>query len=219
MECEFRWLCGCLLLRPPRAYFNVAVNWTVDPSWVNCVSCRKNDQRGSMEFRRLGPKEGVGVLGEGRAANPLPPVRWVGERFPAYILAASAGFVAEPRSLNDPSVVWGLQAAQTATLLRLNSCRSPQSGSKLNCANPPPWGTGNYTSKEVINCSTWGSTTLTPRQLAPCYTVSKKYVGHILNESAYDIACDVATASLCQRLVSTADKTGNSVWQSTEARD
>jgi len=91
MECEFRWLCGCLLLRPPRAYLNVAVNWTVDPSWVNCVSCRKNDQRGSMEFRRLGPKEGVGVLGEGRAANHLPPVRWIGERLYISCLSGFCG--------------------------------------------------------------------------------------------------------------------------------
>ena len=170
MECEFRWLCGCLLLRPPRAYLNVAVNWTVDPSWVNCVSCRNKRSKGVNGVSPSGAQRGSWGSWRGGAANPLPPVRWVGERFPAYILAASAGFVAEPRSLNDPSVVWGLQAAQTATLLRLNSCRSPQSGSKLNCANPPG-GPEITRAKSLSTVARGGSTTLTPRQLTPCYSV------------------------------------------------
>jgi len=118
-------------LRPPRAYLNVAVNWTVDPSWVNCVSCRKNDQRGSMEFRRLGPKERVGVLGEGGAANPLPLVRWVGERL--YISCLSGFCVGAPVAQRS---VCSLRSPGSSDcyVIRLNSCRSPQSGSKLNCA-------------------------------------------------------------------------------------
>ena len=66
------------------------------------------------------------VLGEGAA----PPQQQEG-------LGSGSG--AEPQSLSDFPVLWGLQTVHSATLLRENSCRSPSIWQQWGL-HQPPWG-------------------------------------------------------------------------------
>ena len=78
-----------------------------------------------------GPIARVGFLRR-RQLAPSPPVRWLGSA-----VSFSTGVRAEPRLLNDFSVLGGLQAAYCATLFGVSSCRSPSIWQQGGLCQPP----------------------------------------------------------------------------------
>ena len=93
-------------------------------------------------------------------------------------ISSPSGVLAEPRPLNDFSVVWGLQADPSGTLLKINSCRRLSIWQQGRLRQPPSLGARNYMSTGVINCSMGGSTLLNHRSTCTLVAPFLSDTGH-----------------------------------------
>ena len=137
-------------------FVNQVDNTGVLTYWaIPSVQCADKELGGSMEFCRLRPKGPIARVGflRRRQLAPSPPVRWLGSA-----VSFSTGVRAEPRLLNDFSVLGGLQAAYSATLFGVSSCRSPSIWQQGGLCQPP-WGPEiKSAGGSVIDCSSGSST-------------------------------------------------------------